>query len=340
MGAPGLAEGMTETADRFPVMSRPTPASPRVPPRLMVLTLLWLACYAVVRAVLVVLDPQVPLSAVRADLIVITGWWSVALPVVAFAAVAAQAAAVTTRPGSVLRWAVIIAGSLTAAALMVSGALILLDLVGGILPGLGVVFFPLGALIRSACVIAAALTAAHTWRFWKATRRSGTRRPRPTQTPGWVVVVGYTAVAACLTRLGAQLFVGLEKTPFAASPASVLFEVAFLLAGTLLPLALVHTWGRIWPRWVPLLRGRRVPRMLLIVCGGVLGVAMVAYFGMMTVQMVIERMQGRNPFPPSGGLGLPEAFFWVSVPAYLIWGVGLVICTISYARITAPERSA
>jgi hypothetical protein len=30
----------------------------------------------------------------------------------------------------------------------------------------------------------------------------------------------------------------------------------------------------------------------------------------------------------------------MSVPAYLIWGVGLAIGTISYARITAPERSA
>ncbi|MFE6995425.1 hypothetical protein ACFVAE_05670 [Microbacterium sp. NPDC057659] len=331
---------MTDTADRSPVMTPPTPASPRVPHRLTVLTLLWLACYALIRAVLVILDPQVPLSAVRADLIVITGWWSVALPVVALAAVAAQAAVVARRPGAALRWCVIIAGALTAAALMVSGALILLDLVGGILPGLGVVFFPLGAVIRASCVVAAALIAAHTWRFWRATRRTGSSRPRPERTPPWVVMAGYAVVAACVIRLTAQLFVGMENTPFAASPASVLFELAFLLAGTLLPLALVHSWGRIWPGWVPWLHGRRVPRMLLLVCGGVLGASMVAYFGMMTVQMVIERMQGRNPFPPTDGEGLPEWFFWVSVPAYLIWGVGLAIGTISYARITAPERSA
>ncbi|MFC4140433.1 MULTISPECIES: hypothetical protein [unclassified Microbacterium] len=328
---------MTEIAERSPVTPSPATA-PRVARPLTMLTLLWLAGYAIARAVLVVVDPRMPLSAVGSDLLVVTGWSSVAMPMLAFAAVAVQAAA-AHRPAAVLRWSAVVAGALAAASMMVSAALILLDLVGGILPGLGVVFFPLGTLIRTACVVAAALTAAHTWRFWSVTRPASVARRRPARTPAWVVAAGYAAVAACLTRLGAQLFVGMDRTPFAATPASVLFEIGFLLAGILLPLALVHRWGRIWPGWVPWLRGRRVPRMLLISCGGILSVTMIAYFGMMTVQMVVERMHGRNPFPPSGGLDLPEAFFWVSVPAYLIWGVGLAIGTISYARITAPGRT-
>jgi hypothetical protein len=50
-----------------------------------------------------------------------------------------------------------------------------------------------------------------------------------------------------------------------------MFEAGFVLAGTLLPLALVHSWGRVLPRWVPLLAGRRVPRWLLL--GPAFGIA-------------------------------------------------------------------
>ena len=39
----------------------------------------------------------------------------------------------------------------------------------------------------------------------------------------------------------------------------LLFEAGFLLAGTVLPLALVYRWERVFPRWVPLLAGRGVP---------------------------------------------------------------------------------
>jgi hypothetical protein len=40
--------------------------------------------------------------------------------------------------------------------------------------------------------------------------------------------------------------------------------VGFVLGGTLLPLALVHSWGLIWPRWIPAPAGRRFPRWLVL----------------------------------------------------------------------------
>jgi hypothetical protein len=40
----------------------------------------------------------------------------------------------------------------------------------------------------------------------------------------------------------------------------LLFEVGFMLAGTVLPLSLVHRWGRTFLGRLPLLAGRGVPR--------------------------------------------------------------------------------
>ena len=87
-----------------------------------------------------------------------------------------------------------------------------------------------------------------------------------------------------------------------------------MLAGVLLPLALVYHWGEVWPGWVPLLAGRTIPRLLLLVPGFGLGAGIVAYFGMGMVQVT------------SGSHSeFSDAFLWVAMSAYLVMGVGLVI---------------
>ena len=53
----------------------------------------------------------------------------------------------------------------------------------------------------------------------------------------------------------------------------------YALAGTLLPLALAHRWGRIWPAWTGPLRGRAVPRWLVLGPGLFIGASLTAYFG-------------------------------------------------------------
>lgn len=75
-----------------------------------------------------------------------------------------------------------------------------------------------------------------------------------------------------------------------------------------------------------------MPRRLLLVPGVGISVAMTAYFGMVLANMALNALAG------SGGSGfpgpLPEWFFWVSVPMYWLWGIGLGAATISYARRT------
>jgi hypothetical protein len=95
----------------------------------------------------------------------------------------------------------------------------------------------------------------------------------------------------------------------------VLFESGFVLVGTVLPFLLVHPIGHRFPRW------------LLLLPGYTLGAGMTAYFGVGLLQMIVDAVQGRPGF---GEVGLPESFFWVAVPAYVVWGAGLTIAARGY----------
>lgn len=210
-----------------------------------------------------------------------------------------------------------------------ASAMLLLDVVGGILPGLGIPRDLLAFLSRAACA-SVGLLAGATALSWQRRRTAGCLRcvgvPRLDATPRWAYAAAYAAVAGCLIRILAQLTMGVD-VPYAAGPSLLVFEFGFLLAGVLLPLALVHGWGKVWPRWVLPLAGRRVPRWLVIGPGFAIAGAMLAYFGTGIAQMIGETIGGTLEEP---------AFMWVAVPAYVVWGAGLAVASFSYYRITRP----
>ena len=207
-----------------------------------------------------------------------------------------------------------------AAVWVAAAALALLDVVGGVLPGLGVPFDLSGMLSRLAALCGAALLG-RTALIYQ--RRLGPGRSLQV-TPAWAVIGAWTAVAGCLIRLAAQAVVGFDSTPYGASLSLVLFEGGFLLAGIVLPLLLVYRVGRFFPRW------------MLLLPGAGLGGGISAYFGVGLLQMIAAALQGD---PVYGGVGLPNAFFWVAVPAYLVWGVGLAVATYGYHLRTRKPRT-
>ena len=198
-------------------------------------------------------------------------------------------------------------------------AFALLDVVAGLLPGMGIPFDLPGMLSRFTALAGAVLlasTALAYQRHLDPTCIRCTGRPRPTNTPHWPA---WLAVAGCVTRLAAQAAVGFGSTPFAGGLSMILFEGGFLLAGIALPLLLVYPPGRFFPRW------------MLLLPGAGLGAGITAYFGVGLLQMIVAALQGKPVF---GDIGLPDTFFWVAVPAYLVWGIGLTIAADGYRRRT------
>lgn len=254
----------------------------------------------------------------------ISGWTIVGLCAGAALVVAGLRATRGWLPLVVAAWAV-------SALLLSAAALLLLDVVGGILPGLGIPRDIPGLLSRAAC-LAIALSVGGTALSWQRRTRSACLRcsgiPKLESTPWWGYVAAYAAVTGFLVRIGSQVFMAGE-IPYAPGSALLVFEFGFVLGGVLLPTALVHGWGKVWPRWVLPLAGRRVPRWLVVGPGFAIAGGLLAYFGTGVVQLVGETFDGSMT-------ARETAFMWVAIPAYVVWGIGLAVASVAYYRITRP----
>lgn len=291
---------------------------------------LWALAYGSVRVWWAALGGAPAFGPLGTDLIVFTGWGAVGL----CAAAAGIALALRMAPW---RWPLLVAAWAVSGALLVASALLLLDVVAGLLPGLGLPFHPEAFLSRAASLVEGILvgtTAVAYRRRWRsACLFCGltTVRVRPAQPPWWAWLAAYVAVAGCLVRLGAQVAVGLDSRLLQVNGSLLVFEAGFVLAGTVLPLSLVHSWGRVLPRWVPLLAGRRVPRWLPLGPAFAIGCALTAYFGVTMVLLAVATLNGTWDL---GSGALPLVFFWVAVPAYFAWGLGLAAAALAYYRLT------
>lgn len=156
---------------------------------------------------------------------------------------------------------------------------------------------------------------------------------RAERAPGWAFAGAYLAVAGFAARMSVWLADTIAgRWPSAATlnngvswTAMVVFMVLMSLAGTLLPLALAHRWGRLWPAWVVPLRGRAVPRWLVLGPGLFVGVSLTAYFGIAGNVAWIRGDFG-GPFPP----------LFLEMAGYTLWGIGLLVACGSYVALTRP----
>ncbi|MET8043746.1 hypothetical protein ABZU25_23130 [Micromonospora sp. NPDC005215] len=109
------------------------------------------------------------------------------------------------------------------------------------------------------------------------------------------------------------------------------------LAG-LLVLGLVQRWGQQFPRWVPGLGGRPVPRLLAVVPAGAVALTLVTY-GVLSSAVFLGRLL-------SGELPWSDVWDGWAVAATLLvflgWGVSMGVTTAGYALSTRsrPERTA
>jgi hypothetical protein len=256
-------------------------------------------------------------GALGTDLMVVTGPAMVAVCGAAAIVAAVLVRAPRCRPAELAGW-------LMSAVLVVACPLLLLDVVGRVLPGLGIPFDAMALVSRAACLVSAVLLAAaavaHRRRaeaecLWCG-RRGDPHGPIASPVPGWATVAAAVSAVCCLVRIGAQVAMGFDGEG-AGTSTSVVFIVGFLLAGLALPLALVPPWGR------------RLPRFVLLVPAAALALGLLVYFGVGLGQLTVETIEGTAHREPS-----PLVFLWVSLSAYWLWGLGLGAAALSYARRT------
>ncbi|GAA3441339.1 hypothetical protein [Planomonospora venezuelensis] len=191
---------------------------------------------------------------------------------------------------------------------------------------------------------------------------SPTRGPEPAPAPRRVRVAAYAGAAAFLPYAamkttwalggtfagvgGAQMTATIERN--GASGVLLTLErwgvdATVLLAalGVFLILGLVRPWGQVFPRWTPVLRGRRVPRWLPLT-PALIGAATLAPYGAVGIVYAALGAAGavtvpRGDFPTPGDALLVA---WVGLGAFAVYGIALGAAAWSYLRRTRPVCAA
>lgn len=101
---------------------------------------------------------------------------------------------------------------------------------------------------------------------------------------------------------------------------------ALAVGGALLTLGLVQRWGEVFPRWVPGLRGRRVPVGLALVPGYLVS-ALLASAGLMFIRLALTGTLASTFGELAGEL---EPWMWVPEMLWLVWGAALATATYLY----------
>ncbi len=91
------------------------------------------------------------------------------------------------------------------------------------------------------------------------------------------------------------------------------------LLGSVLTVGLIRPWGETFPRWIPVLRGRRVPVSLAVVPALVVAMA-VTSAGFMFTRIVIA-----DPSRMNLGINGPAAL-------WPVWGAALAVAALAYRR--------
>ncbi len=177
--------------------------------------------------------------------------------------------------------------------------------------------------------------------------RSGPRPVSFARPPRWAVAAAY-AVPLCLLP-SALWRVQLVVTSHLSYGWYLLLLSAAEVGLGLLTLGLVHSWGEVLPRWVPLLGGRRIPTRAAVIPAtiGAIAVTLICAYGAFNwftgwaaPQTVAEaRALSGFPVPDNADLTLPGGW----VPAFyapsLAWGPLLAAVTWAYhRRRTQPHQ--
>ncbi|MFI6791983.1 hypothetical protein ACIBG4_32110 [Nonomuraea sp. NPDC050383] len=184
--------------------------------------------------------------------------------------------------------------------------------------------WPWPVLNQLVCVLGGLLLAAAAPAYGRDQGRRSWFTPQRGRVAVYVAVV--VPLVYCATRWAWALGVPLGvSTAFLAEGEGGLWLAGAYLAtfgafGGVLTLGLTQRWGEIFPRWIPGLRGRRVPPLLAVVPAGFVSV-IITVAGLTYLRWTI-----------AGRFALEEWGAWLPECFWPIWGAALATATVSYHR--------
>ncbi|KUJ67389.1 hypothetical protein ACZ90_28310 [Streptomyces albus subsp. albus] len=114
----------------------------------------------------------------------------------------------------------------------------------------------------------------------------------------------------------------------------LLSVVSELLAFT--AIGLVARWGEVFPRWLPRLRGRRVPVRLAVVPAVMGAMVLTVMFSLVTpITTVMGKTIRGDELPPDApgqGTGIASVWFYSCYAPLVLWGPLLAVLTAAYWR--------
>ncbi|SEB93325.1 hypothetical protein [Streptomyces sp. TLI_105] len=149
--------------------------------------------------------------------------------------------------------------------------------------------------------------------------------------------VPFTVLPAGLWRLPAAFDSGIGI----GERAYVVFLSLFSEAVAFTAIGLVARWGEVVPAWVPVLRGRRIPPVAVLVPAALGATALTLLWTVLALatQIMGTTIRGEalsGDFPSEAG-GWEAASFYVCYAPLVLWGPLLAILTVAYGRRRRQE---
>jgi hypothetical protein len=168
--------------------------------------------------------------------------------------------------------------------------------------------------------------------------------------PGWArtaaLLVPLTALPSSLWRIAAvtlhlpiEFFEADDGTGRGDLPSWMPVEVYAVLLSVVTELlafaavGLVAPWGEIVPRWIPWLRGRRIPRLTAVIPAALGAVVLTTLWTWTAVSASVGRDVRGRPMDPDAAVNLDDWRDALAVVAYaplLLWGPLLGALTVAY----------
>ncbi|MCT2592088.1 hypothetical protein LHJ74_19640 [Streptomyces sp. N2-109] len=101
-------------------------------------------------------------------------------------------------------------------------------------------------------------------------------------------------------------------------------------------IGLIARWGEVFPRWVPFLRGRRVPPKAVVIPAAAAATVLTLLFTLLFIASEISGTTIRGDevpadFPSQAG-GWEAAWFYFCYSPLALWGPMLAVLTVAYAK--------